>query len=90
MKKNYVRMRVTIRGIRPLIQHAFGRDSIPLEGVERTGKAGNDPEEWRKTCMVLPSGQLYLKSANVFSCIRDGAKHTRGLQSKVAATLQVE
>lgn len=91
---NIVRARVTIRGTRPLIQHAFGPDSIPLEKGERSGVAGNDPLEWKKTMMVTAEGQLYLKAANVFACVRDAAKRTKkgrgSIQPDVAATLQVE
>jgi hypothetical protein len=94
MKGNMVRARVRIRGTRPLLQHAFGPDAIPLEAQERTGVAGNDPEEWKRTMMVTGDGQLYLKPENVFSAIRDGAKHTKkgrgSIQPLMAATLQVE
>jgi len=94
MSKNIVRARVTIRGTRPLLQHAFGPDSLPLEKGERAGVAGNDPTEWRKTCMVTGKGQLFIRPSYVFACIRDAAKHTKkgkgSIQAVVAATLQVE
>lgn len=94
MGSNLVRARVTIRGTRPLLQHAFGPDAIPLEKEERTGVAGNDPEDWRKTCLVTPEGQLYIRNDYIFSCIRNGAIYTkkgRGcIQPLVAATLVVE
>jgi hypothetical protein len=65
-----------------------------LEKQERTGVAGNDPEEWRKTVLMTSARELYIKPTYVFGCLRDGAKHTsrkRGtLQPYVAATLQVE
>ena len=57
---NMVRMKVTIKGTRPLLQHRFGPDAIPLEKGERTGVAGNDPEEWKRTCMVNSDGQLFI------------------------------
>ncbi len=91
---NMIRVRVTVRGTRPLFQHCFGPDAIPLEKEERTGVAGNDPEEWKRTCMVTESGELFIHNTYVFASVRDGAKHTgkkgSGLQAKVAATLQVE
>jgi hypothetical protein len=91
---NMVRSRVTIRGTRPLLQHEFGEHAIPLEKQERTGVAGNDPEEWKRTCMVNAEGQLYVKDVNVFGCLRDAAKHTKkgksSIQALVAATLLVE
>jgi len=90
---NILTAEVTIKGIRPLFWHAFGPDAIPLEKQERTGVAGNDPMEWHKTVLALPSGQLYLQSSYVFGTIRDGAKYTtrkRGtIQPFVSATLQI-
>ncbi len=91
---NIVRARVTVRGTRPLLQHAFGPESIALEKGEKTGVAGNDPEEWRKTCMVNADGQLFIRGSYVFGCLRKAAVHTKkgrgSIQPLVAATLQVE
>lgn len=90
---NILTAQVTIKGVRPLFWHRFGPDSIPLEKQEKTGVAGNDPEEWRKTLLASKNGQLYIEPSYVFGTMRDGAKHTpkkRGsLQPFVAATLQV-
>lgn len=90
---NILTAEITVKGIRPLFWHAFGPDAIPLEKQERTGVAGNDPEEWKKTVLALPSGQLYLQASYIFGCIRDGAKYTtrkRGtIQPFVSATLQI-
>lgn len=84
---------VTIRGTRPLLWHRFGPDALPLEKQERTGVAGNDPGEWRKTVLVTKEGQLYVEPSYIFGCLRDGAKYTKkgrgSIQSMVAATLQV-
>jgi hypothetical protein len=94
MANNMLTATVTIEGTRPLLWHHFGPDAMPLEKQERTGVAGNDPEEWRKTVLFSnKTRQLYVKPTYVFGTIRDGAKHTprkRGtLQPFVAATLQV-
>lgn len=90
---NIVRAKVTIKGVRPLLQHHFGPDALPLEKGEKTGVAGNDPEEWRKTALVTKDGQLYLEPTYAFATIRDGAKYTKkgkgSIQSAVAASLQV-
>lgn len=90
---NIVRARILIKGMRPLLQHRFGLDTIPLEKKERTGVAGNDPEEWRRSCMVTASGQLYVEPTYIFGMLRDAARYTKSgkgsIQSKVAATLQV-
>ena len=91
---NIVRARVGITGTRPLLQHRFGPEALPLEKGERTGVAGNDPEEWKRTCMVTPKGQLYIMGTYVFGMLRDAAKHTKkgkgSIQPLVAATLQIE
>lgn len=90
---NIVKARISIVGTRPLLQHAFGPDALPLEGRERTGVAGNDPDEWKRTMLVTKTGQLYLKPDYLFSAIRDGAKHTKkgrgSIQTLVAATIQI-
>jgi hypothetical protein len=91
---NIVRASVEIRGKRPLLQHQFGPEALPLEKGEKTGVAGNDPTEWRKTCMVTSGGQLYVRGSYVFATIRDASKHTKkgkgSIQALMAATLQVE
>lgn len=90
---NILTAKITIKGIRPLLWHHFGPDALPLEKQERTGVAGNDPEEWKRTVTVTKNKQLYLDPSYVFACIRDGAKYTKkgkgSIQSAVGATLQV-
>ena len=91
---NIVKARVSIKGIRPLLFHSFGPDAIPLEKQEKTGVAGNDPEEWKKTVLATKEGQLYLPPTYIFGCLRDAARYTKSgkgsIQTKVAATLQIE
>lgn len=90
---NMLMARVTIRGTRPLLWHHFGPDALPLGKRERTGVAGNDPDEWKRTVLATPEGQLYVEPTYIFGCIRDGAKYTKkgrgSIQPMVAATLQV-
>lgn len=91
---NLVTARIAIRGTRPLLWHRFGPDALPLEKQERSGVAGNDPSEWRRTVLALPDTfQLYIEGAYIFSCLRDAARFTRkgrgSIQGIVAATLQV-
>jgi hypothetical protein len=91
---NIVRAAVTVKGVRPLLFHHFGPEALPLEKQERTGVAGNDPEEWRRTVLATSDGRLYIEPTYVFSCLREGAKYTKTgrqtYQRKVSATLQVE
>jgi hypothetical protein len=86
---------VTIRGTRPLFWHYFGRDAIPSDGERKvkTGAAGNDPEEWRRTVLVTKDGQLYMEPTYIFGTLRNAAIYTKkglgNLQKSLSATLQV-
>lgn len=88
-----LKAKVKIRGISPLLYHCFTEESIPLEKKEKSGVAGNNPNEWRTTYTVTPEGQFYLNPEYIYATLRNGAKYTtRGkgtIQSKVAATIQV-
>ena len=91
---NMVRARVVVRGTRTLLQHHMGPDGIPLQKGEKTGVAGNDPEEWKKSCMVLKDSELYLPGTYIFGVLRNGARFTKkgksNLQNDIQSTLQVE
>jgi hypothetical protein len=82
-----------IEGTRPVLWHWFGPDAIPLEKQERTGVAGNDPEEWKRTVLATADGQLYLNGDYAFGAARDGSRYTKkgkgSIQKNVAATLQI-
>lgn len=88
-----IKAEVRIKGARPILFNNFSIDSIPLVKREKAGVAGNNPEEWKKTFTATNEGQLYLRSDYIFSCLREGAKHTpngRGtMEPVVSATLQV-
>lgn len=90
---NLVKAKVSIKGVRPFFQHHFGPEALPLEKQEKTGVAGNDPEEWRRTAMVNKDGQLYFEGTYIFGAVREGAKYTKkgraSLQKPMQATLQV-
>lgn len=84
---------ITIVGKRPILFHSFSMDSIPLEKKERTGVAGNDPEEWKRSVLKTAANQLYVESSYIFGCLRDGGKHVKAgrgsIQPKIASTLVV-
>lgn len=91
---NLIRATVNVRGVRPMLWHAFGPDAIPADGrKEKEGVAGNNPNEWRKTVLMTTDRQLYIPPTYVFGCVRDAARHTKkgkgSIQAVVAATLQV-
>lgn len=89
-----VRVKVTVRGTRTLLQNTFGPEAIPLEKQERTGVAGNDPGEWKKTCMLTEDRRLYMPGTYIFGCLKNGAVRTKkgrgSIQADLVATLQVE
>lgn len=90
---NIITAKVELVGTRPLLFHHFGEDAIPLQKQETTGVAGNDPWTWAKTVLITKDGQLYVLPTQVFSSIRDGARHIKqkrgSIQPLVVATLQV-
>jgi hypothetical protein len=89
-----VQAEIIVVGTRPLLQHAFGEDAIPLEKREREGVAGNDPGEWRRSMLVTDEGQLYIRNDYVFGCLRDASARTKkgrgSIQKDIEATLQVD
>lgn len=91
---NILTATVQVVGVRPLLWHAFGPDAMPLEKREKTGVAGNDPEEWKRTVLVTKEGQLYLRPTYAFGAIREASRYTKvggkgTLQKSMSATLQV-
>ena len=90
---NILTAKVSIIGTRPFLYHAFGRDSIPLEKKERTGVAGNDPQEWKKTVLFTKSGQIYIPGTYVFGTLKEGAKFTKkgkgSIQNFLTSTITV-
>ena len=90
---NMITARVQIEGVRAILWHHSGPDALPLEKRERTGVAGNDPEEWRRTVLMTAERQLYLEPSYIFGCLRDAARYTRkgkgSIQVALTATLQI-
>ncbi len=84
---------ITIIGKRPILFHSFSMDTISLEKKERTGVAGNDPEEWKRSVLKTKENQLYVDATYIFGCLRDGGKHIKSgrgsIQSKITSTLIV-
>lgn len=88
-----VQAQIEVKGIRPLLWHAFGREAIPLKKGERTGVAGNDPEEWKRTVLTTKSGELFVRDTYFFACFRNGGKNTKkgrgSMMRDVGSTLQI-
>ena len=93
INSNTVQAKVHIRGTRALWQHRFGPEALPLTPREKTGVAGNDPEEWRRTCMIDSQGRPYVNDTYLFATIRDGGRYLKkgrsNMVGSVAATLQI-
>ncbi len=91
------KVKIAITGTRPLMWHALDIENFGSktgERKEKTGSAGNDPEEWRRTHRATPEGQLYLVPEMIFGAMRNAAVYTKkgrgSIQKAVAATLQVQ
>ncbi len=84
---NILQAKVEVVGIKPFLFHAFGREAIPLQKGERTGVAGNDPEEWKRTVLFANKGELYIRPDYVFGCLSNGAKYTKKGKGSIQAIL---
>jgi hypothetical protein len=88
-----IRAEVEFEGIKPLLYNSFALEVLSLKRSEKTGTAGNNPEEWKRTVKVTESGQLYLPFSYAFACAINGAKMLRKgkgtYQKDVAATLEI-
>lgn len=93
MANNMLTAQIEIQGTRPFLFNWFGPDTIPLEKKERTGVAGNDPEEWKRTYRATEDGTLYVNGDYAFGCLKEGAVYTKrgrsNLQKSLRATLRV-
>lgn len=92
---NLVEATVEIVGTRPLLWNRCTPEQISPKPGERTGHAGNDPEEWKRTVIFdAATRQLYILPTYIFGMARGGAKFTKrgrgSIQASVTATLQVE
>ena len=89
-----VAAKVAISGIKTLAIHHFGPDALPLEKQEKTGVAGHDPEEWKRTVLLTKKRELFLPPTYFFGSIKEGGRHVKkgrgSIMYDVAATLQIE
>jgi hypothetical protein len=85
---------ISIKGTRTLTQHRFGVAALSNADKERTGSAGNDPTEWKRSCILDGDRNLYLPPTYVFGSIREGGRYVKKGRSSylytVPAVLQVE
>ncbi|NRD77375.1 hypothetical protein HPT25_07660 [Bacillus sp. BRMEA1] len=80
---------VEIIGTRPILFNCFSPECIPIERKEKSGVAGNNPEEWRQTYKTTDEGLLYVDGSYIHRCLINAAKFVKkGLQSQLAATLE--
>lgn len=85
---------VHICGVKTLAIHAFTADSLPLEKQEKTGVAGNDPDEWRRTVLMTKNRELFLPPTYFFGTLKEGGRHVKKGRGSIlydmAATLQIK
>jgi len=84
---NVIRANILIRGKRPMLIHHFGPDAIPLERRERSGVAGNDPEEWKRTVLMTENRQIFVPCEYILSNFRAGSKIAFGSRGRHSANL---
>lgn len=90
---NVIQANIIICGTRPMLIHHFGPDAIPLVRREKSGVAGNDPEEWKRTVLMTDNRQIYLPCEYILSNFRAGSRIAFGPRGghagKLAACLQI-
>ncbi len=88
------KVKATVKMTREYLWHNPSDDILDGGRKAKTGTAGNDPEEWKKSFTATKEGQLYVKPEQIFGCMREAGKHTkqgRGtMKNTIAATLQVD
>jgi hypothetical protein len=93
LPKSCLNAEVTIVGTRSILWHRFGPEVLSCERKEKSGIAGNNPEEWKTTVLITENNQLYIEPSYIFACLREGSRYTKrgrsSLQPIIAATLQV-
>jgi hypothetical protein len=72
MKKVFVK----VCGKRPLLINAFKIEAITSLTKVKTGSAGNDPEEWKRSVLEI-NNQLYLPGAYWRACLKGAAAYTK-------------
>ncbi|SHH13106.1 hypothetical protein [Desulfosporosinus lacus] len=90
---NVIQANLLIRGTRPMLIHHFGPEAIPLERRERSGVAGNDPEEWKRTVLMTDNRQIFVPCEYILANFRAGSKIAFGSRgghsTKLAACLHI-
>ncbi len=85
--------KVKIKGVKPLIWHAFTPEALSLDAKPQAGKSGNNPQEWKKTVLVDPENKLFVHGTYLFAAFREGSKNVkvgRGtLRNKVISCLNI-
>lgn len=88
-----VEVKVGFKGIKPLLYHCFSIEALSIGRQEKTGIAGNNPDEWKRTFKTTENGQFYLPFTYAFSCALNGAKMYRKgkgtYQRDVSSTLEI-
>jgi hypothetical protein len=91
---NSAKVQVKIEGTRPLLWNHFGPHVLSLDPQERSGVAGNDPDEWRRSVLMTPERELYILPSAVFKCLREGGRFIKqgrtSLEKFVTATVRVQ
>ena len=88
-----LQFKIKIKGVKPLLWHAFTPSALSIETKPQSGKVGNNPSEWRDTVLVDPDNKLFIPAEYLFASLREGSKNVkvgRGtLKNKVISCLTV-
>jgi hypothetical protein len=75
-RKEMKQAEVKIKGLRPILFHAFKIEAITNLEQKKSGSAGNNPEEW-KSSVLERGGQLYVPASYWSGCLKEASRYTK-------------
>lgn len=77
--------KVKIRGVKPIVFHKFNIEVITSLTKNKSGSAGNNPEEWKKS-FYHEDGKIYMPDMYVFSCLKNASVYTKAGRGSIQKT----
>ena len=76
---------IEIEGTKPFVFHKFSIEAIQSLTKKKTGSAGNDPEEWKRSFFHQGS-QLCVPDSYILAVLRHASVHTKAGRGSIQKT----
>lgn len=80
-----MKVKASIRGIKPFLFHKFNIEALTDTRKPKEGSAGNNAEEW-KNSFFHNDGSLYIPSSYIMSALKNGAVNTKAGRGTIQKT----